>query len=256
MNSTIGGAGGQSRLARFVDHGETYGPHVIDELVRRCASPLRVLDLGAGGGRDLDIVRAAHPRADLHAIEFYAPSVAALRAKGVHVTSGDLERDPLPFSDGSIDLVIANQVLEHTKEIFWIFHEITRVLCIGGSIVIGVPNLVAFHNRLLSVMGRHATQHKLISAHVRPFSKRDLELFVNGCFPGGYSLDAFRGSQFYPMPARLSRVAAQRFPNAAFSVFFRFVKQRGYTTEFLDQPRRAQLETNFFLGVQPVDVAS
>jgi SAM-dependent methyltransferase len=246
--SIHGGEGGQSRLARFVDHAQTYGPHVIDDFVRRSRNPEIVLDIGAGFGRDLGIVAAAHPEATLHAIEVYPPAVEALAARNVVVHSQDVERETLPFEDESIDLIVANQVLEHTKEVFWIFHEITRTLSVGGALIIGVPNLVSLHNRVLAVAGRHATQHKMVSAHVRPFSRRDLEFFVDVCFPGGYRLDGFRGSQFYPLPSGASRVASRWFPNASFSVFFRFVKTAAYQGQFLEHPSRAQLETNFFVG--------
>ncbi len=142
----------------------------------------------------------------------------------------------------------SSSLLEHMKEVFWIFHEMTRTLRVGGSLLIGVPNLVSFHNRVLSVAGRHATQHKLVSAHVRPFSKRDLELFLETCFEGGYRIDAFRGAQFYPFPRSVSRLVASKFLNAAFSIFLRIVKERTYTNEFLAHPGRAQLETNFYVG--------
>ena len=33
-----------------------------------------------------------------------------------------------PFEDETVDILIVNQILEHCKEIFWIFHELTRVL--------------------------------------------------------------------------------------------------------------------------------
>ena len=45
----------------------------------------------------------------------------------------NIERDDLPLADGQADLIIANQVLEHTKEIFWIFHEVSRLSLIHIS---------------------------------------------------------------------------------------------------------------------------
>jgi SAM-dependent methyltransferase len=220
----------------------------MKDLLSQCSNVTSVLDIGAGSGRDLRIARGVFPQAAQHAIEFYEPNIVSLRSAGVSVTSSDLERDALPFSNESLDVIIANQVLEHTKEVFWIFHELSRTLKVGGSLIVGVPNLVSFHNRILAAAGRHATQHKMVSAHVRPFSKRDFQLFLDTCFPEGYSLEAFRGSQFYPLPALLSRRAAKAFPNAAFSIFFRVVKQRSYASEFLEHPAKASLETNFFTG--------
>jgi SAM-dependent methyltransferase len=249
MDAGIERQGNQSGVMKFVDHFETYGSHVVEELLRKCVPFESVLDIGAGTGRDLALARSIQPMSELHAIEFYEPNIRQLASLGISVTNADLERKPLPFVDESLDVIIANQILEHTKEIFWIFHEMTRTLRVGGSLLIGVPNLVSFHNRLLAAAGRHATQHKLASAHVRPFSKSDLAHFLATCFPSGYEIESFRGSQFYPLPKNLSRHAARRFPNAAFSVFFRIVKTRSYVAQFLEYPASAKLETNFFVGV-------
>ncbi len=160
----------------------------------------------------------------------------------------DIERSRLPFPNEGVDLFVANQVLEHTKEIFWIFHEVTRALRIGGHFLVGVPNVASFHNRMLLLFGIHPTQHKLCSAHVRPFSKHDTLKFVGACFPGGFALAKFGGSQFYPLPRRFSRMVCAAFPTAAFSIFFLFRKLRRYDGEFATYPVRAKLETNFWTG--------
>jgi SAM-dependent methyltransferase len=104
-----------------------------------------------------------------------------------------------PFDDGSFDIIIANQILEHTIELFWIFHEITRVLKKGGGkLIIGVPNLASLHNRFLLSIGRQPTSIKSASAHIRGFTKPDMVCFVNTCWPGGYKLVKWGGSNFYP----------------------------------------------------------
>jgi SAM-dependent methyltransferase len=175
-------------------------------------------------------------------------NAAVLRSQGHVVHQLDLERDRLPFETEGVDLILANQVLEHTKEIFWIFHEVARSLRIGGHFIFGVPNVCSFHNRVLMLAGRHPTQHKLYSAHVRPFSKADTLRFLEVCAPGTFELCAFAGSQFYPAPAGISRLLARAFPTAAFSIFFMIRKVRDYDGGFLTHPVDAALETNFWLG--------
>ena len=207
------------------------------------------LDIGAGMGRDLALVRSHHPNAELHAVEFWPPNVAKLKSQGVSVYTADIERDALPLSDGSLDLIVANQVLEHTKEVFWVFHEMTRCLRPGASLIMGVPNVASLHNRLLLLIGRHPTQHKLASAHVRPFSRRDTLAFLEACFPGGYELTAFAGAQFYPFPGPVARRLAGMFPTLAFSIFLRLTRTREpYRGSFLRFPAEQGLETNFWTG--------
>ena len=207
-----------------------------------------VVDLGAGSGRDLAIVKRCHPPARTIAVEGQQEYAAALTNNVDQVHVLDIERDILPLSNESVDLIIANQVLEHTKEVFWIFHEVTRSLRIGGHFLIGVPNIVSLHNRLIILFGGHPTTHKLCSAHVRPFSKSDTLKFLAACFPDGYALVSFSGSQFYPFPPRIARALARLVPTAAFSIFFLLQKRQAYRSEFLEYPARAHLETNYWTG--------
>ncbi len=248
MTSVLGQRGGNHPLACFVDHAETYGPHVIDAMVSRIPRVDIAVDLGAGSGRDLETVRKHHPNAQVVAVETSTVYAAALQKRLPDVRILDIERDDLPFNDGTVDLIIANQVLEHTKEVFWIFHEVSRTLRIGGHFIFGVPNVASLHNRMLLLFGVHPTQHKLCSAHVRPFSKADLCKFVDACFPDGYLLKAFAGSQFYPFPKRIARALANMFPTGAFSIFFQLEKMREYDDQFAHYPALAQLETNFYTG--------
>jgi hypothetical protein len=244
----IGEEGGRHPLARYVDHNETYGPHIVEKFVSKLKDLDTVVDLGAGHGRDLEIIKRIHPDVRTSALEADSEFATELARKVENVYKLDIERTIFPFPDESIDLFIANQVLEHTKEIFWIFHEVTRCLRIRGHFLFGVPNVASLHNRLLLTFGVHPTQHKLCSAHVRPFSKADTILFLDACFPGGYKLEKFAGSQFYPLPRKIARVAANLFPTGAFSIFFLVRKTRKYKDEFVTYPSRARLATNFWSG--------
>jgi SAM-dependent methyltransferase len=224
---------------------------VVEDLVRSLSDLRIVVDLGAGGGRDLAVVRRLHPRATLIAVEGGREYAKNLEGKADRIVVANIERDRLPLATGEADLIIANQILEHTKEIFWIFHEVSRSLKVGGHFLFGVPNICSLHNRFLLLLGKHPTQHKVCSAHVRPFSKDDTVAFLNACFPGGYELAAFRGAQFYPFPLRIARLLADGLPTFAFTIFFMIRKMREYNGEFAVYPGLAQLETNFWTGDVP-----
>ena len=232
----------------MIDRSLNYGRHWIEEFLRRKGPVATVVDLGAGHGTDLAIAKRLMPECALHAVECWPPYVEELSSQGIAVHPLNIERDELPFPSRSVDVVIANQVLEHTKELFWIFHETTRVLRSGGAFIVGVPNLASLHNRLLLALGRQPSPIKSASAHVRGFTRPDMLHFVESCFPGGYGLRGFGGSNFYPFPPVVARPLARLFPRMAWGMFFMFEKRREYTDEFLRFPAVQQLETNYFLG--------
>lgn len=49
----FGSTGGLHFLRRFTDQRETYGAHVVEQLVRGLSDLHVVVDLGAGSGRDI-----------------------------------------------------------------------------------------------------------------------------------------------------------------------------------------------------------
>ena len=243
-----GACGGQHWLARFIDHRESFGPHIMQDFISMISPCQTVVDIGAGCGRDLNIAKTVCPDAKTIAIE--ASTEYAKNLSGIidEVEVIDIERDKLPFLDESIDLFMANQILEHTKEVFWIIHEISRSLKVGGHFIIGVPNIASLHNRILLLFGSHPTQTKLYSAHTRLFSKKDTLNFFKVCFPCGYELSAFAGSQFYPLPLKVSRIMTRILPNMSYSIFFMLKKLLPYKDEFIQVPIKASLETNFYSG--------
>lgn len=231
----------------MVDRQLNYGRDVIRRFVDRIHVETAV-DLGPGLGYDIATVRDVHPSARIIGIEVHPPYVEHLRSLGIDAVECDLEHDRLPFHDESVDLIVANQVLEHVKEVFWILHECSRVLRVGGSLVIGVPNIAAAHNRLLLLAGRQPTQLRNWSAHVRGFTKGDILDLLDKPFVGGYHLVQSGGANFYPLPALLARPAARLWPGGAWGFFGRFEKERTYDGGYLRWPVGEILETNFYLG--------
>lgn len=232
----------------MIDRSLNWGREQVDTLLRNAAPFSSVLDIGAGAGADLACARAIEPQARRFAVESYAPNVERLRQMDCAVFALNIERESLPLGPQSIDVVIANQLLEHIKETFWMMHEVSRVLKVGGKFLLGVPNLASLHNRLLLAFGKQPTSIQNSSAHVRGYTRHDLLRFFETVFPGGYELQGFLGSNYYPLPPQIARPVATLLPNSAVSIFLLLEKKIEYQRQFLDFPRQKRLETNFFLG--------
>lgn len=239
-------SGSTSRL-NTVDHNESYGRHILEEFLKD-KKITNCVDIGCGGGADLSIVSRLYPKCKLFGIDFGEWNFGKLRSMNVEPFSVNIETQTLPFENNSIDLIIANQVLEHTKEIFWINHEIFRSLKVGGYLFLGVPNILSFHNRILMMFGYHPTQYKSISAHVRPFSKKDVFSFYKNIGNNFCKINDFKGSQFYPFPKLIARFLSRFLPNFSFSIFFLIQKTVEYDNAFIKWPETAKLETNYFTG--------
>jgi SAM-dependent methyltransferase len=235
-----------SRLT-IVDHTETYGRHILEKVVRKLNISLCV-DLGCGEGQDLMTVKNIIPGCRCIGFDFGSWNREMLTYKGIESFEVNIENKPLPLDDETADLIIANQILEHTKEIYWINHEIFRTLKVGGHLYLGVPNVLSLHNRILGIFGMHPSCSKMISAHVRAFSRNDTLLFYKEIANSFAVVEAFYGSQFYPFPKKLARFFATLFPSFAVSVFFVIRKTRKYNGEFIEWLSKAPLQTNFYAG--------
>jgi SAM-dependent methyltransferase len=67
----------------------------------------------------------------------------------------DLNKDRLPFLDGSVDLVFSYQTLEHIDGYLFALQEIHRVLKHGGRFLVGLPYATSTMYHLVNPYHRH-----------------------------------------------------------------------------------------------------
>ena len=108
-------------------------------LIRRFA-PLEgqaVLDIGCGLGTYVRRFRDFTPRA--YGMDVDAPRVKEGAARGTpYLMVAAAEH--LPFRDGSLDVVVLNEVIEHVGDDRATLREAVRVLRPGGTVIIYAPN--------------------------------------------------------------------------------------------------------------------
>ncbi len=110
------------------------------EMIRRWGRPdgARVLVDGCGVGMYVRALRAYTPY--IHALDIEAERVAeaATVVPDAHFTVAAAEA--LPYADGSFDLVLSHEVIEHVADDRQVLREMMRVLRPGGRAVIFCPN--------------------------------------------------------------------------------------------------------------------
>ncbi len=189
--------------SRVLEEVEERIESMLGELAGQGAKETTLLDIGCwDGSRTLTRGRALG--ADrLLGVEVYDGPADQAAARGIDVARVDLEGDPLPFPDGSVDVVVCNQVLEHLKNIWLPMSEMHRVLRPGGHALLSVPNLGSLHNRLLLALGRQPTSIRVFGPHVRGYTLSEFSQLVER--GGAYEIERRRGVGFYPIPSPWSR---------------------------------------------------
>lgn len=188
---------------------------MLGTLQPRTPASRRLLDVGCWDGEST-MRYASRLGATAAGIEIFPEPAQQASDRGVDVARVDLESGAFPWENGSFDVVVANQVFEHLKNIWLPLSEAFRVLRTGGHFVISVPNLASLHNRALLALGRQPTSIRTLGPHVRGYTLRELiHLLTLG---GGFEVTAVRGVGFYPLPPRLARPIARALPHASHTV--------------------------------------
>jgi SAM-dependent methyltransferase len=107
----------------------------------------RLLDVGCDDGAWTAELRRklGIPAQQVYGIEIVRERAALARARGFDVRISDLDAR-WPFEDRSVDVVHANQVIEHVKYLDHFVLEIKRVLSQRGLALVCTENLASWHN--------------------------------------------------------------------------------------------------------------
>jgi SAM-dependent methyltransferase len=163
------------------------------EMILRWGRPeaARVLEDGCGVGVYLRALRAFTPH--VHGLDIEADRVAeaAARVPDAHLIIAAAEA--LPYPEGSFDLVLSHEVLEHVADDRQAMREMARVLRPGGRLIVFCPNrLYPFETHGHYWRGRyHFGNTPLINwlpdglrrrlvPHVRTYTARDLRALLRG----------------------------------------------------------------------------
>lgn len=109
----------------------------------------RCLDIGAGTGDLLKLLRQTWPQLQAEACDYHIERFAL---PDVNIVQLDLNTHPLPYADNSFDLVTCSEVLEHVENYRAVLREIHRVLKPGGLMVVTTPNVLNMKSRFRNLV--------------------------------------------------------------------------------------------------------
>ncbi len=140
------------------------------------AVPARVLDVGCGAGATLALLaeRGATTR---YGIERNPTAAATARGVATEVWVGDVEQLEPPLADGTVDLIVYGDVLEHLVDPWRLLRRFRRLLAPGGRAVTSVPNIAHYEvlrDLLLHDEFRYRDDGILDRTHLRFFTHRTL----------------------------------------------------------------------------------
>lgn len=153
----------------------------------------RILDLGCRYGA---LTRAYAEGNDVVGVDVDREALAEAAELGIETRWADVE-EPLDVPDGSFDVVIAGELLEHLRDPAAVVAEAERVLAPGGLLVGSVPNAYRLKNRLVFLRGRPPEQDP---THLHMFSPKDVQRMLEAWQDVELR---FIAGRFVPLNARL-----------------------------------------------------
>lgn len=138
--------------------------------------PQTILDAGCGDGLLAEVLKDL-TGAKIFGVDISQRGLQLAQKRGIVIKKFDLNSG-IPFTDGRFDLIIANQVIEHLLDPDSFLKECKRVLHRKGHLILTTPNLAAWYNRFLFLLGIYpvfleaSTRDKLVGAgFLRKFAK-------------------------------------------------------------------------------------
>lgn len=198
---------------------------MLAEMLRGVSGPAVIVDLGCGDGSALAVAAQRNPAHRFVGIDWSGDALRQARTLGLTVVRAGVAAD-LPVADGTADVVIMSELIEHLVDPDGAVAEARRVLRPGGSLLLSTPNLAAWYNRGLlalgiqpifsevSLRGVFGRPGSVVAGHLRLYTRRALTGFLSA---SGFRCVTVAGARYHDVPRPLGPLdrAFCRWPSAA-----------------------------------------
>ena len=131
-------------------------PHILIQysaygaILNRIPLGSKILDLGCGDG---NVTRLYTVKGDVVGVDASENALTQTKKRGIKAIQHDLNTLPYPFRQGSFDVIVLTDVLEHLIDPFATLRECKRILRKNGRIIVTVPNHARLGNRIRMLFG-------------------------------------------------------------------------------------------------------
>ena len=162
--------------AAEITRGTSAGP-VYDLVLRICRERGlngKVLDYGSGIGTLPGILHEAFPHAEMWAADIL-PRPTELNPE-IGWIQGDLN-NPLPSPDGSFDVIVSSEVIEHLENPRAMYRDLFRLLKPGGLLIVTTPNQESIRSLAALVTAGYFVNFSdnCYPAHITALLRKDFE---------------------------------------------------------------------------------
>jgi SAM-dependent methyltransferase len=193
----------------------------VRRLMNEYVERRKILDIGCADGAVLKPFVGKH---ELHGVDLSPEYLRGATELGFSTLVHDIESDPLPYENGTFDVVVAGETIEHIVDTDWLLAEVNRVLKPNGHFIVTYPNVrtpVSLGMMLFMDMPpMYSARYR--GPHYRDFTLRIMRIALgNHCFRA----DKIWGTHFHlPGLGDCWSGLATRFPAWASQVVLRAVK--------------------------------